>query len=97
MTFFKLNSLKIGKERRWEGRREGGIKKKTKEKSSWWKHVASEKKSELPLGTNIAQQAFCYMSKAFDFHSRLFISLWFGGNKSEAPINPYWLWRSKKK
>lgn len=50
-----------------------------------------KKKSELPLGTNIAQQAFCYVSKAFDFHSRHFISLWFWGNESEAPINPYWL------
>lgn len=50
-----------------------------------------KKKYELPLGTNIAQQAFCYVSKAFDFHSRHFISLWFWGNESEAPINPYWL------
>ena len=34
-----------------------------------------KKKYELPLGTNIAQQAFYYVSKAFDFHSRHFISL----------------------
>lgn len=54
------------------------------------------KNSELPLGTNIAQQAFCYMSKTFDFHSRRFISLWFLGNKSEALIDQCWLWRSGK-
>lgn len=52
---------------------------------------------ELPWGTNIAQQAFYYMSKTFDFHSRHFISLWFLGNKSEAPIDQHWLWRSGKK
>lgn len=60
------------------------------------------KNSALLLGTNIAQQAFCYMSKSFDFHSRHFISLWFGGNKSEAPINPLLIaevkkWEKKKR
>ena len=34
-----------------------------------------KKKSELPLGTNIAQQAFCCVSKAFDFHSWHFFSV----------------------
>lgn len=33
------------------------------------------KNLKLLSGTNIAQQAFCYMSKTFDFHSRHFISL----------------------
>lgn len=96
ITFCKLKFVEEKKEgRKWSWKKG----KKTRQKGESWQgaHVASEKKSELPLGTNIAQQAVCHMSKAFDFHSGHFISLWFRGNKSEVSNQFLLIVKVKKK